>query len=135
QFNAYYDIEEAPDVDGKSWKLEVRGLVENKKSWTLEELYQLPQVKQITRHICIEGWSAIGSWTGTPLRDFLKIVGADTRAKYVWFQCSDKEDRKSTRLNSSHRTISYAVFCLKKKTQLADARIDLFRFLWCYFDR
>src|SRR5438477_10070316 len=36
-FNAYYDIDEAPDVDGKSWKLEVRGLVENKKSWTLEE--------------------------------------------------------------------------------------------------
>ena len=71
-FNAYYDIEEAPTVDGKTWKLEVRGLVENKKSWTLEELYKLPQVKQITRHICVEGWSAIGSWTGTPLRDFLK---------------------------------------------------------------
>src|SRR5207248_9657682 len=29
---------------------------------------------------------------------------------------ADLEDRKSTRLNSSHRTISYAVFCLKKKT-------------------
>src|SRR5437867_7928776 len=28
---------------------------------------------------------------------------------------ADREDRKSTRLNSSHRTISYAVFCLKKK--------------------
>ena len=46
------------------------GLVENKKPWTLEELYKLPQVKQVTRHICVEGWSAIGSWTGTPLRDF-----------------------------------------------------------------
>jgi DMSO/TMAO reductase YedYZ molybdopterin-dependent catalytic subunit len=88
-FNAYYDLEEAPTVDGKTWKLEVRGLVENKKSWTLEELYQLPQVKQITRHICVEGWSAIGSWTGTPLRDFLKLIGADTRAKYVWFRCAE----------------------------------------------
>src|SRR5207248_5282078 len=29
----------------------------------------------------------------------------------------EAEDRKSTRLNSSHRTISYAVFCLKKKTK------------------
>src|SRR5882757_6008501 len=90
-FNGYYDQDDAPDIDGKDWKLEVRGLVENKKSWTLEELYKLPQVKQVTRHICVEGWSAIGSWTGTPLRDFLKIVGADTRAKYVWFQCADKE--------------------------------------------
>ena len=81
-FNAYYEVDDAPEVDGKTWKLEVRGLVDNKKSWTLEELYKLPQVKQVTRHICVEGWSAIGSWTGTPLRDFLKLIGADTRAKY-----------------------------------------------------
>ena len=77
-FNAYYAQEDAPDIKGKDWKLEIRGLVDNKKSWTLEELYKLPQVKQVTRHICVEGWSAIGSWTGTPLRDFLKIIGADT---------------------------------------------------------
>ena len=90
-FNAYYDQDDAPEIDGKDWKLEVRGLVDNKKSWTLDELYKLPQVKQITRHICVEGWSAIGSWTGTPLRDFLKLIGADTRAKYCWFQCADSE--------------------------------------------
>src|SRR5499427_5112927 len=48
-FNAYYSLDEAPEVDGKTWKLEVRGLVDNKKSWTLDELYALPQVKQITR--------------------------------------------------------------------------------------
>src|SRR5689334_600196 len=80
-FNAYYDLDDAPTVDGKTW--------------TLEVLYQLPQVKQITRHICVEGWSAIGSWTGTPLRDFLKLIGADTRAKYVWFQCADKDGYNS----------------------------------------
>jgi DMSO/TMAO reductase YedYZ molybdopterin-dependent catalytic subunit len=94
-FNGYYDIEDAPEVDGKTWKLEVRGLVENRKSWTLDELYQLPQEKQITRHICVEGWSAIGSWSGPRLRDFLKMIGADTRAKYVWFQCADKEGYNS----------------------------------------
>ena len=88
-FNAYYDEDDAPEVDGKTYKLEVFGLVENKKSWTLDELYQLPEVKQITRHICVEGWSAIGSWSGTPLRDFLKLIGADTNAKYVWFRCAE----------------------------------------------
>src|SRR5712672_4199829 len=40
-FNGYYDVDEAPEVDGKAWKLEVRGLVENRKPWTLEELYRL----------------------------------------------------------------------------------------------
>src|SRR6187431_2445057 len=94
-FNAYYDVSEAPEVDGKTYELEVSGLVDNKKSWTLDELYALPQVKQVTRHICVEGWSAIGSWTGTPLRDFLKLIGADTRAKYVWFQCADKDGYNS----------------------------------------
>ncbi|MEA2950573.1 MAG: hypothetical protein QOJ96_93 [Alphaproteobacteria bacterium] len=88
-FNAYYDEEEAPEVDAADYKFEVGGLVENKKPWTLEELYKLPQETQITRHVCVEGWSAIGSWTGTPLRDFLKRVGADTSAKYVWFRCAE----------------------------------------------
>src|SRR3984893_8537828 len=88
-FNAYYDEDDAPEVDADAYMLEVGGMVDNKKSWTLEELHALPQEKQITRHVCVEGWSAIGSWTGTPLRDFLKRVGADLTAKYVWFQCAE----------------------------------------------
>ena len=88
-FNAYYPEDDAPEVDGKDFKLEVGGLVDDKKSWTLEELYALPQVSQITRLICVEGWSAIGKWTGTPLHEFLRRVGADTRARYVWFQCAE----------------------------------------------
>lgn len=88
-FNAYYDLSDAPNIDGKDWKLEVSGLVDSKKSWTLAELSKLPEVTQITRHICVEGWSAIGSWSGTPLRDFLKLVGADLKAKYVVFRCAE----------------------------------------------
>lgn len=88
-FNAYYSLDEAPDIDGDDYRFEVSGLVENKKAWTLDELYALPQVKQVTRHICVEGWSAIGSWTGTPLHHFLKLIGADTSAKYCWFRCAE----------------------------------------------
>jgi DMSO/TMAO reductase YedYZ molybdopterin-dependent catalytic subunit len=88
-FNAYYPEEDAPEVDGEDYKLLVGGLVENKKSWTLDELYALPQETQITRHVCVEGWSAIGKWTGTPLREFLRRIGADGRAKYVWFRCAE----------------------------------------------
>ena len=88
-FNACYTVDEAPDVDGDKWELEIGGLVDNKKPWTLPELYQLPKVSQITRHVCVEGWSAIGSWQGASLADFLKRIGADTRAKYVWFKCAE----------------------------------------------
>jgi DMSO/TMAO reductase YedYZ molybdopterin-dependent catalytic subunit len=88
-FNAYYPEQDAPEVDAKDFKLEVGGLVDDTRSWTLERLYALPQLKQVTRHICVEGWSAIGSWTGVPLREFLRRVGADLRARYVWFDCAE----------------------------------------------
>ena len=61
-FNGYYPEDEAPEVDKDDYKFEVGGMVDNKKSWTLDELYALPQETQITRHICVEGWSAIGTW-------------------------------------------------------------------------
>jgi DMSO/TMAO reductase YedYZ molybdopterin-dependent catalytic subunit len=88
-FNGYYSESEAPEVEADTYKFEIGGLVDNKKSWTLPELYKLPEVSQITRHICVEGWSAIGSWQGVKLSEFLKLIGADTRAKYVWFQCAE----------------------------------------------
>ena len=88
-FNAFYDIDSAPEVDGNSYKLEVSGLVKDRHAWSLQELYALPPSSQITRHICVEGWSAIGHWGGTSFGEFLKRVGADTSAKYVGFKCAD----------------------------------------------
>jgi DMSO/TMAO reductase YedYZ molybdopterin-dependent catalytic subunit len=88
-FNAYYSEDEAPVVDPATYRLEIAGLADNKKPWTLEELNALPQVSQITRHVCVEGWSAIGSWQGVLFSDFLKRIGADTRARYVWFKCAE----------------------------------------------
>ncbi len=88
-FNAYYGIDEVRRVDPGSYRLEISGLVREKKPWTLPELYALPQTSQITRHICVEGWSAIGKWSGVRFGDFLARIGADTTAKYVGFRCAD----------------------------------------------
>jgi len=88
-FNGYYAPEDSPEVDKDDYMLEVGGLVDNKESWTLDQLYALPQVTQITRLICVEGWSEIGKWTGMPLGDFLRRVGADLTAKYVHFACAE----------------------------------------------
>jgi len=88
-FNAFYGIEDVPHVDGNDFRLKVSGLVRNRQDWTLSDLYALPRAEQITRHICVEGWSAIGRWGGTPFAEFLKRVGADTSAKYVGFKCAD----------------------------------------------
>jgi DMSO/TMAO reductase YedYZ molybdopterin-dependent catalytic subunit/thiosulfate reductase cytochrome b subunit len=88
-FNAFYGIDEAPTVEEESYRLEVTGLVADKRQWRLEELRAMAQTEQITRHICVEGWSAIGRWGGVRFSDFLKRVGADTDAKYVGFKCAD----------------------------------------------
>jgi DMSO/TMAO reductase YedYZ molybdopterin-dependent catalytic subunit len=89
-FNAFYSRNEVPVVDAGGYKLEVSGLVREKKPWTLPELYALPEVSQVTRHICVEGWSAIGKWAGVRFSDFLQRVGADTTARYVGFKCADE---------------------------------------------
>lgn len=89
-FNAYYGEADTPVIDGTDYKLQVSGLVEDKTPWTLARLRSLPQVSQVTRHICVEGWSAIGKWGGAPFHVFLERIGADKRAKYVGFKCADK---------------------------------------------
>jgi DMSO/TMAO reductase YedYZ molybdopterin-dependent catalytic subunit len=88
-FNGNYAAEAAPDIDEDNYKLIIDGLVDSKKAWSLDELYALPQQTQITRLICVEGWSAIGKWTGAPLGDFLRRIGADLGAKYVHFACAE----------------------------------------------
>jgi DMSO/TMAO reductase YedYZ molybdopterin-dependent catalytic subunit len=88
-FNAFYEEKLAPVIDGDSYRLKVSGLVENKSQWRLSDLRALPQVSQITRHVCVEGWSAVGKWGGVPFRTFLERAGADMTARYVGFRCAD----------------------------------------------
>jgi DMSO/TMAO reductase YedYZ molybdopterin-dependent catalytic subunit len=88
-FNAYYAEDEVPRVDAARYRLMLGGLIRDRKPWTLPQLYALPQVSQITRHVCVEGWSAIGKWSGVPFRHFLERVGADLSARYVGFRCLD----------------------------------------------
>src|SRR6478735_10337007 len=64
------------------WRLEVRGLVERPLSFTMDQVRALPQRTQITRHDCVEGWSAIGQWTGPQLAHILRLAGVKPAAKY-----------------------------------------------------
>jgi DMSO/TMAO reductase YedYZ molybdopterin-dependent catalytic subunit len=89
RYNAWYGPDKAPNLDPADYRLLLSGKIADKKPWTVDELHALPQQTQITRHICVEGWSMIGKWTGTPLRTFLDRVGADTTARYVGFECAD----------------------------------------------
>jgi len=89
RYNAFFPAADAPKLSAADYRLELSGLIGDKRPWTVEQLHALPQESQITRHVCIEGWSMIGKWSGPRLGDFLQRVGADLSAKYVGFQCAD----------------------------------------------
>jgi DMSO/TMAO reductase YedYZ molybdopterin-dependent catalytic subunit len=89
RYNAWYGPDKAPKLGAADYRLCLAGQIADKRPWTVEQLYALPQVTQITRHVCVEGWSMIGKWSGTPFNEFLKRVGADTSARYVGFECAD----------------------------------------------
>jgi len=89
RYNAYFGPDDAPKLDPDTYRLRLSGLIADKKPWTVADLYALPQQAQVTRHVCVEGWSMIGKWTGTPLSVFLQRIGADTTAKYLGYECAD----------------------------------------------
>jgi len=72
------------------WRLKIDGLVERSIDLSLGDLKKLPQRTQITRHDCVEGWSAIGKWMGTPLGPLLQSVGLKPGARYAVFHCADE---------------------------------------------
>jgi len=71
------------------YRLEVGGLVEKPASLSLVELRALPSRTQITRHDCVEGWSAIGKWKGVRLSALLDAVHPKPEARFVMFYCAD----------------------------------------------
>lgn len=73
-----------------NWLLEVSGLVERRLSLSLADIHALPQRTQITRHDCVEGWSAIGQWTGPQLKHILDAAGLRPEARYIIFHCADR---------------------------------------------
>ena len=75
--------------DFANWRLRVDGLVARPLLFSLAQLRAMPAREQITRHDCVEGWSAIGKWRGVPLTLLLDAAGMSSRARYLIFHCAD----------------------------------------------
>jgi len=71
------------------WKLRIDGMVAQPEEFSLTQIMAMPAREQITRHDCVEGWSAIGKWRGPPLRLLLEHVKLQPRARYLIFHCAD----------------------------------------------
>jgi len=82
-------------LDGKfaDWRLKIDGLVVQPREFSLTDLKKLPARTQITRHDCVEGWSAIGKWTGVPLGSLLRSVGLKPSARFAVLHCADELEK------------------------------------------
>ena len=83
-----YDVLD-PEVDLEKWTLKVEGDVQHPGEYKLAQIQALPKINQNTRHICVEGWDVIGSFGGTRISDLLKLVGANTGARFLEVECAD----------------------------------------------
>ena len=72
------------------WRLRIDGLGARPLSLSLDQIRRMPRRTQITRHDCVEGWSAIGQWTGTPLSMVLDMARIADQARYIVFHCMDR---------------------------------------------
>ncbi|MDB4870698.1 MAG: oxidoreductase molybdopterin binding protein, partial [Gemmatimonadales bacterium] len=83
------------------WALEVSGLVANPLRLTLEDLQRLPRVSNRVNHYCVEGWTAVETWTGCRFSDLARLARVSPDAHYVDFQSFDDDYHESWDLESA----------------------------------
>jgi DMSO/TMAO reductase YedYZ molybdopterin-dependent catalytic subunit len=101
---SYFVSETVPvwdeSVRGK-WALEVSGLVGNPVRLTREDLQKLPQVSNRINHYCVEGWTAVETWTGVPFAELARVVRPTPEAQFVDFQSFDDDYHESWDIESA----------------------------------
>ncbi len=99
----------AAEAEGfANWRLSVSGLVDNPAELSMDDIRALPQRTQVTRHDCVEGWSAIGEWTGPQLSTILEAAGVQPEANFIVFRCADFFMRGSA---DNRRRVDYYESC------------------------
>jgi len=78
-----------PALDAAGWTLEVGGLVRNPMRLNLGSLEALPRLTYTVKHHCVEGWTAVGTWTGVPVSSIVAMVQPTDQARYLRFDSFD----------------------------------------------
>ena len=99
-YNNYYEFTTdkegvanlAEDFPTTPWQVEVGGLVQNPRTYDIDQLRAFPQEERIYRLRCVEAWSMVIPWTGFPLAKLLAEVEPMTSARYVAFTTKMDEE-------------------------------------------
>ncbi len=91
-FPAYFVSDRMPVLaDPAAWRLQVGGLVRRPGVFTIEELMALPRLSYTVKHHCVEGWTAIASWSGARFAALADRVEPLPAARYVMFRSFDSD--------------------------------------------
>ncbi|HTY06658.1 MAG TPA: molybdopterin-dependent oxidoreductase [Gemmatimonadales bacterium] len=87
---AYFISDTVPMLrDPSAWRLTVGGLVHRPLSLSLDDIQRMPRVTYTVKHHCVEGWSAIATWTGVPVSALAERCGMTPAARYIDFGSFD----------------------------------------------
>jgi DMSO/TMAO reductase YedYZ molybdopterin-dependent catalytic subunit len=75
----------------KDWALAVGGLVHKPLRLTRSAIEAMPRVSYTVKHHCVEGWTAIATWTGVPLSTIVAMVRPTEQARYLRFDSFDSD--------------------------------------------
>jgi DMSO/TMAO reductase YedYZ molybdopterin-dependent catalytic subunit len=75
--------------DPTAWTLKVDGLVRTPLALRPADLERLPRVSYTVKHHCVEGWTAVGTWTGVPVSALVALAGPAPAARYLRFDSFD----------------------------------------------
>ncbi|HJU91007.1 MAG TPA: molybdopterin-dependent oxidoreductase, partial [Gemmatimonadaceae bacterium] len=104
RFPVYFISPKMPVWDEASrgvWALEVGGLVKQPLRLTIDDLTKLPAVTQRVNHYCVEGWTAVATWTGVRVSELARLAGLLPDARYVDFESFDSGYHESWDLDSA----------------------------------
>jgi len=89
-FPNYHISRMTPELEEPAaWRLEVGGLVRTPLALGVDEIRALGRITYTVKHHCVEGWSAIATWTGVPLAAVADRAGMQPAARYVRFDSFD----------------------------------------------
>jgi DMSO/TMAO reductase YedYZ molybdopterin-dependent catalytic subunit len=89
-------------ADPAAWALQVGGLVNRPARLTLDMIQALPRITYTVKHHCVEGWSAIATWTGAPLASVIAMVDPKPEAKYLRFDTFDRNYYNGWDMKTAH---------------------------------
>jgi DMSO/TMAO reductase YedYZ molybdopterin-dependent catalytic subunit len=109
---------EPPDRD--AWALDVGGLVRSPTRLTRQMIEALPRVTYTVKHHCVEGWTAVGTWTGVPVSLVADMVRPTAEARYLRFDSFDSRYSNGWDLTSAMHPQTILAYAFNDRPLMPD---------------